>query len=38
MSRLVLGLTQYPIQWVLGVKQPELEADHFHLVPKVKNE
>jgi hypothetical protein len=38
MSRLVLGHTQSPIQWVLGVRQPEHKTDHSHLVPKVKNE
>jgi hypothetical protein len=28
MSIMVLGPTQTPIQWVLGVKRPRHEADH----------
>jgi hypothetical protein len=36
------GPTQPPTYWVpgalsLGVKQPECEADHSHLVPRSKN-
>jgi hypothetical protein len=34
-SRMAMGLTQPPIQWVLGVKWPGREADHSpHLVPR----
>jgi hypothetical protein len=37
------GATQPPIQFVpgslsLGLKRPGREADHFHLVPRSKNE
>jgi hypothetical protein len=43
-SRLALGTTQPPIQWVpgalsLGVKRPGLKlTTHLHLVPRSKNE
>jgi hypothetical protein len=41
-SRMALGPTQPPIQWVpgplsLGIKRPGREADHSHLVPRSKN-
>ena len=36
MSTLILGPTQSPLQWVLGVQQPVHEADHSHLVPRIR--
>ena len=36
MSTLILGPTQSPLQWVLGVQQPGREADHSHLVPRTR--
>jgi len=38
-STLILGPTQTPIQWVLGVKRPGRKADHSPLSSaEVKNE
>jgi len=41
LSRSAVGLTQPPIQWVQdvlppGVKRPWREADHSHLVPRLR--
>ena len=36
MSRLILGPTQSPLQWVLGAQQPGREADHSHLVRRIR--
>jgi hypothetical protein len=36
-SKLALGPTQPPIQWVPGVKRPGRELTiHFHLVPRLR--